>query len=184
MYYCKFTGIVTSPQRYHNTSYNIAYNWDSFYYKHQNNEYYNGYIKGAINDELNKWIWNDIPKVRKAGGGKSKIIRHSNKEASCIFGTKNEIENYKYFMFNNKLPLFIGILFVIDAHTDIIRNYIPWLVDKQYTDEEIYKLFKFNKEEIKLIETTIKKYERYSPWFRRFFTGDTSIEINQIEPWK
>ena len=70
----------------------------------------------------------------------------------------------------------------IDQHNNSLP-YVPWIVDKKYTNEEIYKLFDFTKDEIELIENTIKRYERNSPWFKRYMTGDTSIEINQKYPW-
>lgn len=100
----------------------------------------------------------------------------------CLVGKKDEITNYRNFCNNNSLPLFINIVMTIDCNNNSLP-YIPWIVDKQYTDEEIYKLFKFSNEEIKLIEYTIKKFSRYSPWFKRYMTGDTSIEINQEKPW-
>ncbi len=107
----------------------------------------------------------------------------TNNPALCLYGTKEELENWKYFVFNNSLPLFINIVMTIDQHNNSLE-YVPWLVDKKYTDEEIYKMCNFTEEEIELIENTIKKYERNSAWFKRYMTGDTSIQIDQNEPWK
>ena len=59
--------------------------------------------------------------------------------------------------------------------------YIPWLVDKKYTDKDIYKMFGFTNEEIKFIEITIKKYERYSPWFKRYMCGPSSVTNEEVQ---
>ena len=180
-YYCKYASIVTGPLRWHNTAYEIAYSWDSFYLKNKiNNQYYNAYIKVCINNDVNNWIFNYVPYKRLAGGGKSKNIRYSDKEAECATGTKQELENWKHYVFNNSLPLFINICLTID-HNNNSLHYVPWLVDKKYTDKEIYDMFGFTDEEIKLIETTIKKYERYSTWFKRYMCGPSSISDEEVK---
>ena len=104
----------------------------------------------------------------------------TNKEDYCITGTKQELENLKNYVFNNSLPLFINICLTIAQHNNSI-NYVPWLIDKQYTDENIYDMFCFTNEEIKLIETTIKKYERYSPWFKRYICGPSSVSDEEVQ---
>ena len=104
----------------------------------------------------------------------------TNKDAECITGTKTELENWKYFVLNNSLPLFINICLTIDQHNNSL-DYVPWLVDKKYTDEEIYNKFGFTDEEIKLIETTIKKYERTSPWFKRYMCGPFSVSDEEVQ---
>jgi len=101
-------------------------------------------------------------------------------EAECITGTKQELENWKYYVFNNSLPLFINICMTIDQHNNSLP-YVPWIVDKKYTDQEIYDMFGFTDEEIKLIETTIKKYERYSPWFKRYICGPSSVSDEEVQ---
>lgn len=103
----------------------------------------------------------------------------SNKIADNIYGTKEELENWKHFIFNNKLPLFLNIVLTIDQHNNS-KDFLPWLVDKQYTDDEINKLFGFTDEEIKLIDTTIKKYERNSPWFKRYMCGKDSMTDEEV----
>jgi len=180
-YYCKYAGIVTGALSWHNTDYEIAYSWDSFYLKNKiNNQYYNAYIKVCINNDVNNWIFNYVPYKRLAGGGKTKNIRYSDKEAECVTGTKQELENWKHYVFNNSLPLFINICMTIDQHNNSL-HYVPWLVDKKYTDQEIYNMFGFTNEEIKLIETTIKKYERYSPWFKRYMCGPNSVSDEEVQ---
>jgi hypothetical protein len=101
------------------------------------------------------------------------------KIADNIYGTKEELENWKYFIFNNKLPLFINILMTIHQQ-NVVTGWLPWLVDKQYTDDEINELFGFTEEEIKLIDRTIKKYERNSPWFKRYMCGPDSVSDEEV----
>lgn len=103
----------------------------------------------------------------------------TDKVAENIYGTKSELENWKHFIFNNKLPLFINIVMTIDQHNNS-KEFIPWLVDKQYTDDEINEMFGFTEEEIKLIDTTIKKYERNSPWFKRYICGPDTVTKEDV----
>lgn len=98
-----------------------------------------------------------------------------------IYGTKEELENFKYFIFNNKLSVFINICIIQDMTGSSIDTFIPWLVDKQYTDEEINKLFNFSTEEIALIDKTIKKFERNSPWFKRYMCGKDSVSDEEVQ---
>ena len=48
--------------------------------------------------------------------------------ADNIYGTKQELENWKHFIFNNKLPLFLNIVLTIDQN-NVSKPFIPWLVD-------------------------------------------------------
>ena len=67
----------------------------------------------------------------------------------------------------------------IDQHNNS-KEFLPWLVDKQYSDNEINKIFNFTNEEIKLIEATIKKYNKSSPWFKRYMCGKDSVSNEEI----
>jgi len=99
--------------------------------------------------------------------------------ADNLYGTKEELENWKHFVFNNKLPLFINLTMTFHQQ-NVVTGWLPWLVDKQYTDEEINKLFGFTDEEIALIDRTIKKYERNSPWFKRYMCGPDSVSDEEV----
>ena len=121
---------------------------------------------------------NYISDVPLKSYGRSKKITEN--DAACITGTKEELENWKHFVFNNSLPLFINIVMTIDQHNTSL-DYVPWLVDKKYTDQEIYDMFNLTDAEIKLIETTIKKYERNSPWFKRYICGAYSVEDEEVQ---
>ena len=98
---------------------------------------------------------------------------------NSIYGTKQELENWKHFIFNNKLPLFLNIVLTIDQHNNS-KEFLPWLVDKQYTDDEINTLFGFTKEEIKLMDDTLNKFERNSPWFKRYICGKESQDETHV----
>ena len=169
-WYIQYNEIVGTAIGNHNIDVSLAYMWDSLYDKTTNGEYYNQYTKVAFNINVEVEICSSMPKRRLAGGGKSKVIRYSDKYADCIYGTKQELENWKHFIYNNKLPLFINIVLTID-HNNNSKEFLPWLVDKQYTDDEINELFGFTEDEIRLIDGTLKKFERHSPWFKRYMCG-------------
>lgn len=130
--------------------------------------------RGCCDDEK---ITTSIPHQLNRQGQLTQKLSKSN-----IYGTKVELENWKYFNFNNKLPLFINIVFTIDQNNSS-KNYLPWLVDKKYTDQQIYDLFSFTKDEIDLIENTIKKYKRDSPWLQRYFCGPESVSNEEVQKY-
>ena len=68
----------------------------------------------------------------------------------------------------------------IDQHNNSLK-YVPWLVDKQYTDQEIYEMFGFTEQEINLIEKTIRKYEHSSPFFKRAMCGPKSVSDQEVQ---
>lgn len=115
----------------------------------------------------------------KACGNSAQNKNYSDKHSTQLYGTQTELENWKHFIFNNKLPLFLNIVLTIDQNNNS-KEFLPWLVDKQYTDDEINKLFGFTDEEIKLIDTTIKKYERNSPWFKRYMCGKDAVTDEEV----
>lgn len=166
------------------SSYFIRENYfygETCYYKHYFGNYYMSFISPTLNISRND-ISNKIHKAAARGGSVKGKVKLTDKSASCIYGTKNEIENYKYFISNNSLPLFINICMTIDQNNNSLP-YVPWLVDKKYTDQEIYDKFDFTDEEIKLIEITIKKYERYSPWFKRYMCGKDSVSDKEVQKY-
>ena len=140
-------------------------------------DFYKVYTSNAFHSSYN--INNKIAKSMCRGGSTSTTKKFSDKNADCIYGTKEELENWKHFIFNNKLPLFLNIVLTIDQNNNS-KEFLPWLVDKQYTDDEINKLFGFTDEEIKLIDTTIKKYERNSPWFKRYMCGKDAVTDEEV----
>ena len=179
MFYAKYAEIVSGAMANHNIDNSIAYTWDSLFDITKNGEFYNAMLNvSLLGDRVNE-IFETLPKSRQRGGGKSKVIRYSDKNADCIYGTRTELENWKHFIFNNKLPLFLNIVLTIDQNNNS-KEFLPWLVDKQYTDDEINKLFGFTDEEIKLIDTTIKKYERNSPWFKRYMCGKDAVTDEEV----
>jgi hypothetical protein len=102
------------------------------------------------------------------------------KVKSCLYGTHDELVNFNYYINENKLPLFINMVMTIDQHNNSLP-YIPWLVDKIYTDDEINKLFNFSEDEINLIDKTIKKFERHSLWFKRYMCGPSSVSDEDVQ---
>ena len=99
------------------------------------------------------------------------IVINNVPHKECVYGTKEELENWKYFAFNNKLPLFLGISLITDQN-NTVKQYVPWIVNNQYTDDEIYKILNINKDEQLLINLVIKKFERNSKWLKRYIAGE------------
>lgn len=135
------------------------------------NEMYCHYYDGMF--DIRCEIENE-PLHAKDRGGKI-----TDKIADNIYGTKEELENWKHFVFNNKLPLFLSIVLTINQNNNS-TEFVPWLVDRQYTDDEINQLFNFTEEEIKLMDMTLKKYGRNSPWFRRYMRGKDSATDDEV----
>lgn len=165
MYYAKYTRVV-------NGNFcgggNGRFSSDAMYRKHNGKDYYMGYSCTLFHDNE---IQNTLCK-RKTKGGEIK----DDSIAENVYGTKEELENWKYFVFNNKLPLFLNIVLTYSCDNNLLP-FTPWLVDRRYTDDEINQLFNFTEEEIKLIDSTLKKFERNSPWFRRYMCGRNCDEI-------
>lgn len=182
-WYCKFAGIIVgisgtmcnafdcgrNPRELSKIDYDNYFNADTLFTSNLSNAYtvtmYHRYKNEISPDPLHKY---------DRGKNETEF------EAACITGTKEELENWKHFVFNNTLPLFINIVMTIDQHNNSL-DYVPWLVDKKYTDKEIYEKFNFTEDEIKLIEITIKKYNRYSPWFRRYICGQKSATDEEVQ---
>lgn len=102
---------------------------------------------------------------------------------AAVYGNEKEIENWCFNAKSLSIFRFLTITLIIDQNDNGIKSFTPWLVDRQYTDEEINKLFGFTKEEIALIDRTIKKFERNSPWFKRYMCGPDSVsevEVNNF----
>ena len=146
----------------------MKYEKDTMWTETKNGAFLRGYVSSAYHHHKNE-ISDKILCAYDAG-------KHlTDKIADNIYGTKEELENWKHFIFSNKLPLFVNIC-VTDGQDNNSKPFLPWLVDKQYTDEEINKMFGFTDEEIALIDRTIKKYERNSPWFKRYMCGPGSVD--------
>ena len=139
------------------------------YIKHPFGQYYGSYSTSVTHKD-------DYLPVKTIG------IKSTSKNNpwDCTFGAKEELINLSYNNLNTKLFCFIQCVMAINTKGNCY-DYIPWLVDKKYTDEEIYEKFGFTEDEIKLIETTIKKYERYSPWFKRYMCGPSSVSDEEVQ---
>ena len=157
MYYLPFPNIITL------NGYDSKADWIIA----KNGEYYGTYITPCIHKNEN-----DIVSYIK--------VNKKNKTFKCTYDTKSHLENWKHFVFNNKLPLFLNMCITIDQNNNS-KEFLPWLVDKQYTDEETNELFHFTDEEISFIDKTIKKFERHSPWFKRYMCGKDSVSSEEVQ---
>lgn len=184
-WYAKYAEIIGSVGCSMEISRGLTVDSDSIFTNSKNGEYINGYFDTVFHSFKN--VVSDIPNWRCDSGKHILCDRYEKgkfipgKIADNIYGTKQELENWKHFIFNNKLSLFINIVLTIDQHNNS-KDFLPWLVDKQYTDEEIYAKFNLTKDEIGLIDATLKKFERNSPWFKRYMLGpEENDKTKQIE---
>ena len=139
-------------------------------YERVNVKYYTTYIQPLVH-HTKQDIYDKIP-CKLTGVNKGK-------EGDFISGTFNELENWKYFALNNSLSLFLCIIFQFA----LSRKEIPWLVDKQYTDQEIYEMFGFTEQEINLIEYTVEKFQYSSPFFKRYMCGPSKVSDQEVQEY-
>ena len=178
IYYCQISQIIWTIAGLYYQRPQFALS-DSAYYKLSFGDYYQSCLAGIIHISRNE-ITNIIPKKAARGGSSKGKVKLTNNPAKCVYGTKQELENWKHYVLNNSLPLFLNICLIVDQNNTTLP-YVPWLVDKKYTDQEIYDMFNFTEKEIKLIETTIKKYERNSPWFKRYMCGPSEVTDEEVQ---
>jgi len=157
-YYLRYMSIITA-HGYNSSPDKVETKFGTFY---------GTFVTPCCHKHDNDFYYNIIP------------LTAAKNPSGCVYGTKQELENWKHYVFNNSLPLFINICLTIDQHNNSLP-YVPWLVDKQYTDEEIYKMFDFTDEEIKLIETTIKKYKWDSLFYKRQCLGPNSVSDEEVQ---
>ena len=132
-------------------------------------QYYMTYVSTCMHHNDRK-IYNETPKTK------------TGRTAEFLNGSYQEISNWKHFCENNTLPIFINICMTIDQHNNSLK-YIPWLVDKQYTDQEIYEMFGFTEQEINLIEYTVEKFQYSSPFFKRYMCGPSKVSDQEVQEY-
>lgn len=177
MWYCKYSDLLGNGGCSISDSHNgLSYESNAMYSTTINGDIFTPFIAPCYTTKFNE-ISNKILKSIKRG---STIGQLSDKIANCLTDTREHLENWKYFVFNNKLPLFLNICLTINQNNNS-KAFIPWLVDRRYTDEEINNMFGFTDEEIAFIDKTIKKFERYSPWFKRYVCGKDSASNEEVQ---
>ena len=143
IYYVRFMSIITTH----------GYNSEVDKVKTKFGTYYGTFTTPLVHKHDNQ-LYEHVPKTKTGN------------PAGCVYGTKKELENWKYFVYNNKLPIFINIVMTIDQNNNSLP-YVPWLVDKKYTDDEIYKLLDINSDEQNLIDETIEKFEWHNKYYKK-----------------
>ena len=126
--------------------------------------YFSSYVDSLFYENVQK----TVPLSKKKGN-----------PCDCLFGTEEELNNWIYNVKNCKLFMFLTNTTILDKHNEA-RYVTPFLCNKKYTDEEINEMFGFTKEEIKLIDRTIKKFEYNSPWFKRYMCGPDSVSDEEV----
>lgn len=181
-YYCKYSEIVpiilcqtaqTSHVRGGGYMFDSAYQYNEDGTSLRNGDFFKAYYSNFYHYNSNKISETPLHTYNSAN-------KETDKVADCLYGTKQELENWKHFVFNNKIPLFTSIVLVIDQH-NTCKDVLCWLTAKQYTDSEIYQLLGITEDEQKFIDKTIKKYERHSPWFKRYMCGKDSVSNEEVQ---
>ena len=133
--------------------------FDKMYSKNNLGTFYNCFT--SVTGLDSKITYNEVPKGIRRGS-----------PFDCIyFETEKEAENWKYNGEHNNIVIFVNICLTIDEHNNS-REYIPWLVDKKYTNEEIYKLLDITEEEQELIDKTIKKFDINTNWCKKLLNNE------------
>jgi hypothetical protein len=110
-YYTKFAEIIGCGGCIVSDPHNgFSYESDAMYSLCKNGEYMWSYTSSAFANKFNE-ISNTILKRVKRG---STIGELSDKNADCVYGTKEGLENWKHFIFKNMLPHFLNIVLAID----------------------------------------------------------------------
>lgn len=178
-HYCKFNDIVgcggiSFSGSNQGSKVEVIYDSDGYWRTHQFGTYMMQFTIPFYLTPHNS-ISNCFHYTKKPGGSKE----YTDKLAYQLYGTKQELENWKHFVFNNKIPLFTSIVLII-SQNNRVKDIMPWITDKQYTDNELYEMLGINEDEQKFIDRTIQKYERHSPWFRRYMCGKKCVLEEEI----
>ena len=131
-------------------------------------EYYTHMISPMIHNKFRN-ITSEIPLNTK----------HKSRDVLYAY-TYTELYNYKHFVLSNSVPVFLCACLMITPDNHVLK-YLPWLVDKQYTDQEIYDMFGFTQKEINLIEKTVRKFQYSSPFFKRYMCGPSKVSDQEVQ---
>lgn len=112
----------------------------------------------------------DTPHYQLANGRTYQNPLFTNILSDQIYGTKEELENFVYNVYNCDLFPFLGIIFNFNMRNQCY-HYIPFLSYSKYYSDEIYKILNLTDQEISIIEKTIKKFKRNSDWYKRLQFG-------------
>ena len=112
----------------------------------------------------------DTPHYQLANGRTYQNPLFTNTLSDQIYGTKEELENFMYNVYNCDLFPFLGIIFNFNMRNQCY-HYVPFLSYSKYYSDEIYKILNLTDQEIGIIEKTIKKFKRGSNWYKRLQFG-------------
>ncbi len=182
-YFCKYAYTVSGPgsqmcavadygRKLSKEISEESLNYDNFYIKTTKGEFLHSYFSVMFHRYKNEISNKPLTQYDK-GKHETNIL------AKCFYGSKEELENWKYYIHNNSLPLFINICMTIDQN-NMSLDCVPWIVDKKYTDEELYNKLNLSENEIKFINKTIERYRRTSRWFIRYMIGTKNLIYENI----
>ena len=95
------------------------------------------------------------------------------------YGTKDEMENWIYNTQNLKIFKAFSIIRFYDQHNQVCRE-SPLLLDRRYTDDEVYRDFGISQEEQDYIDALLCQYDMKGEWFQRYIRGTNTVESYKI----
>jgi hypothetical protein len=157
-------------------------NADTYFIKDEvhSTQYFQPYVELCVEKQAS--ISDKVPMKdsEKNGGYEGESMAVYVKERNSFEENKILLENFKHFVFNTNVGHFLNIVLPLDQNAGPKRSSIPFICDKKYSDTELYKKLRLNSEEISIIETTCKKFERNSPWFKRYMCGPDSVSDKEV----
>lgn len=116
----------------------------------------------------------DTPHYQLKNGRTYKNPEFTDVLSDQVYGTKEELENFVHNVYHCNIFPFIAILFNNNMANQS-RHYVPWIVDKKYTEEEIYEILDLNSQEIETIGSTVSKFNKDNDWYKRLQFGYDSF---------
>lgn len=157
IYYVRVGDILSTPVSNSNMNKSKNYINGIFYSYHESCVHHEHYVD-------NKSEPYTYEKVMK------KIKDDGIKRCYLLKGTKNEMQNWIYNIANCKLLIALNIIMFYDQHNQS-KKIVPWLVDKKYTDDELYRMFDINEQEKEYIEKLLNQYNIDSSWWQHYISG-------------
>lgn len=128
---------------------------------------YGNYFSSYVDSLFYKDVCDSVPIGRK-------------NECDCLYGTKEELENWKYNAQNVKVLMFASLCVTMDKNNNA-KKVVPFLCKKKYTNEEANELLGITEREAKFIDYVLEKFEYDSPWFRRYICGPEAATDDEVK---
>jgi hypothetical protein len=153
-------------------------------YTQPNGELYSWALETEFGIKLDTYIHTismnlDITQEIPTGKRFNKKLNSYN-PSDCIHDpSRGVLENLQWASTHNRLFMFLAMCMQYDEHNNTMAV-VPWVFGGRHTDEELEREFRLSADEKRLIRETVDRYTVTNPWWRRYMTGDTTIDIENI----